>query len=515
MGKDLRQRCRQGRLDASARSASRALRKRAATAESSSRWAGTITRCSEDAWQAGMRNLGATAASLRSRIGAIQARLGVAAGQRRGRIRGYAGAAERFEKQRRCQVLQARLAALQARLGEGEISVCRGGRRLARSRHRLEEVDLSLEQWTKRWRAARLFISADGEADKAWGNETVRWHPEEGWLELKLPSSLVHLSNRPHGRYRLSCPVSFAHRGDEVGAQAASGAVAYDVSYHPDRRRWYLDASWKLARRPPSPIDELRDSAVLAVDVNAGHLAAVVVDPSGNPVGTPATIPLEVAGLARSTRDGHLRGAISQLLRVAATAGCGAIAIEDLDFAASRSEGREHTGARPSRGRAGRRFRGLVAGIPTATLRNRLSQMAANRGLFVIAVDPAYTSRWGAEHWLGPLRQVSAEASGHHGAALVIGRRGLGQRARRRVRCDSPPPEDGQQRATNSAVQPSPDTTAGLPGIHPRKPRIPEARGRPLRRRRTQPADGHLLGDQVAEDRLRPPAGQDSLVLSD
>jgi len=129
---------------------------------------------------------------------------------------------------------------------------------------------VSLGQWRHRWAAARFFICADGEADKAWGNETIRWHPEERWLELKLPPALSHLANRPHGRYRLTCPVSFSYRGDEVGAQAASGAVRYDVSFHPDRHRWYLDASWKLPRTTTPPIEELRGKGVLAVDVNAG-----------------------------------------------------------------------------------------------------------------------------------------------------------------------------------------------------------------------------------------------------
>src|SRR3989475_6415322 len=119
-------------------------------------------------------------------------------------------------------------------------------------------------------------------------------------------------------------------------------------------------------------------------------------------------------------------GARVKLLRKATEAGCAAIAIEDLDFARARSEGREHTGRRPSRGRRGRRFRGLVAGIPTARFRERLSQMATNQGLFLIAVDPAYTSQWGLEHWFAALKQGSPEASSHHAAALVIGRRGLG-----------------------------------------------------------------------------------------
>jgi len=48
--------------------------------------------------------------------------------------------------------------------------------------------------------------------------------------------------------------------------------------------------------------------------------------------------------------------------------------------------------------------------------------MAANNGVAVIAVDPAYTSRWAPSTGLEHLGQISPEASGHHAAALVIGR---------------------------------------------------------------------------------------------
>ena len=108
--------------------------------------------------------------------------------------------------------------------------------------------------------------------------------------------------------------------------------------------------------------------------------------------------------------------------------------IEDLDFADAREQGRERAGSRPARGRRGRGFRRLVAGIPTGKFRDRLVQMTANAGLSVIAIDPAYTSRWGREHWLTPLQEQASPipASGHHAAAVVIGRRALGHRARRR-----------------------------------------------------------------------------------
>jgi len=78
---DLAARCAEGRLDAKGRAASRAARKRALTAASSSRWAGAITRTTEDQWQLAWRNLHAAHAGLRARIRAIETRLAVPAGQ--------------------------------------------------------------------------------------------------------------------------------------------------------------------------------------------------------------------------------------------------------------------------------------------------------------------------------------------------------------------------------------------------------------------------------------------------
>jgi hypothetical protein len=251
---------------------------------------------------------------------------------------------------------------------------------------------------------------------------------------------------------------------------------------------------------------------VLAADLNVGHLAAWVLDPSGNPVGPPRTIPLVLAGLPTATRDGRLRAAISELISLATSAGARAIAIEDLDFAEARIEGRERAGHRPARGRAGRRFRRAVADIPTGQFRDRLVQMAFNAGLAVVAVDPAYTSRWGAQHWLAPLRHQACGATGHHAAAVVIGRRALGQRARRRAWRDPTPPVDGRRRAACSAARPTP-APAGLPGARSRNARPCEADGQPPRWRKTQQADRAPPADQGGEDRSHRPETATSYPL--
>ena len=250
-GGDLAVRCRLGRGRDR-----RAGRKRALTPASSSRWAGAITRTSNDHWNRGYKNLLAERASLRRAIHRIRVRLQAPVGGAAGRVRGYATVAERFGKQRRLQVLTARLARVEARLAAGRVRVVRGGRHLARARQHLEVAGLTEQQWRQRWAAERLFICADGEAEAAWGNLTIRWNPVERWLELKLPAPLARLANRPYGRYRLSCPVAFSWRGEEVAAQAATGAVRYDVTVDLDRQRWYLHASWTVASSPIPSVKE-------------------------------------------------------------------------------------------------------------------------------------------------------------------------------------------------------------------------------------------------------------------
>ena len=131
---------------------------------------------------------------------------------------------------------------------------------------------------------------------------------------------------------------------------------------------------------------------MLAVDLNADHLAACVLDGSGNPIGAPVTVPVQTAGLRASRRDGRVRAAIGALLDLAQRHNCAAIVAENLDFADARATGRETLG----RGQRGKRLRRTVAGIPTRKFRARLTGMAARRGIAVMGVDPAYTSRWGA-----------------------------------------------------------------------------------------------------------------------
>jgi IS605 OrfB family transposase len=500
---ELASRIRAGHMDHPSQAGWRAGRKRAVTSVSSSRWAGAITRAVEDQYQLGMRGLAAHVSDLRRAVDVLEARCALRPGEsapvgagdgggRGGRRRGYRSANERFAKTRRLAVLRDRLAAAEEALAAGRPSVTVGGKRLWRNRHHLDAAAMTEVQWRAGWDAARMFLTADGETGKAGGNETIRVD-EAGRLRIKVPAAL---SAQFGSHLQIAAPVGFCHRGQEWAERVAGRwAVRYDITYDPGKDRWYLDASWKNERTAaPSPIEQLRTGPVLGVDLNADHLACCVLDRSGNPVGLPFSIPVETAGLPASRRDGRVRAAITALLDRSAQQNCSAVVIENLDFADARATGRDTMG----RGQRGKRFRRTVAGIPTGKFRNRLTAMAARRGIAVIGVDAAYTSRWGAQHWAKPLQQQTSDpVTRHHAAATAIGRRGLGMAIRRRPAG----PRNGQRTAAGTPPA-RPDHPPGHVDWHGSSGPPPRTRCVPVHRKTPATRGQHRSGRHRA--RLTP-----------
>ncbi|WP_327247852.1 IS200/IS605 family accessory protein TnpB-related protein [Streptomyces sp. NBC_01320] len=432
-----------------------ASRKRDLTKESSSRIAGAITKATHDQWALARRCQGAHIQTLEAGIRTLRHRLSLpigAPGTKRA-PGGYRSRGEWFHKSRRLAALEARHAAAVRDRQAGRVRVVRGRKRLLNTRHHLTDAHLTEDRWRERWEAERWFIAADGESGKRFGNETIRV-TDTGEVSIKLPAPLAHLANAQHGRYTLASTVAFAHRGVEWADRiAANRAVAYRMHLDVDRGRWYLTASWQRPVVQTVPLETARARGMIGVDTNADHFAAYHLDPHGNPIGDPHHFPYDLSGTA-DHRDAQIRHALTQLLHWAKQTGVAAIAIEDLDFISEKT--RERHGRR-------KRFRQLISGIPTGKLKARLVSMAAEQGLSIVAVDPAYTSMWGAQHWQKPLATPHRRMSRHDAAGIAIGRRALGHPVRRRT---APPPHDRSDRAGHRTAQ-APPGTRGCEGTRP------------------------------------------------
>ena len=476
-------------------------RKKALTAESSARWANAIIAANDDQYRLARDAQHRHIVGLRVAIATIEKRLAQPAAdtltpeQLRARKRaklskGYPSQAERFAKQRRLQVLRAELGRVTADRDSHRAHVVEGGKRLAKTRHHLPAAELTVSEWRQRWDCARYRIEANGSGDEPFGNLTITVTPH-GEVSLRLPRPLQHLANAPHGRYVLSGSAVFSYRADEWRARITGGkSVSYTITRKPGRAGRYLTAAWAC---PPTTSDTIcvqspggdvrADGPVLAVDLNDGHLAVRRLDAHGNPIGAPARIDVDLTG-PRARRDAQVRHAITRLIHHTLRHRVDTIVVEDLDFADARTVGRETMG----RGQRGKRFRKAVAGIPTAVFRNRLSAQTHRHGIRLYAVNPAYTSAWGDQHWRTPYENVTR----HEAAATVIGRRAQGHKARRREGVTRTRPEDRLVRATNQAAPQSRQAITSnrhRPGTRGTKSRPPSrARTRQLGRATVTPA---------------------------
>ncbi|MBP8533310.1 transposase [Streptomyces sp. MK37H] len=457
-----------------------AQRKRALTGQSSSRWAGSITKATQDQWALARRGQLAYIQYLQASIDTIARRLALPIGAKGSKSSpgGYRSRQEWFAKSRRLHLLQDRLKRERADCEAGRVRVVRGGAKLLRNRHNLQATWLTEAEWRVRWEAERWFLQADGESGKRYGNETIRVSPD-GEVSIKLPAPLAGLANAPHGRYVLACRIGFRHRGQQWADRVqANRAVAYRIHFDVRRERWYLTASWQIPPVRTIPLEAVRSGGLIGVDTNADHLAAWRLDAHGNPVGEPRRFDYHLTGSA-DHRDAQVRHAIIRLLHWANRHGL-AIAIEDLDFQADTT--REKHGRR-------KRFRQLISGMPVSRLRSRLVSMAAELGITIVAVDPAYTSRWGAQHWQRPLTTRTRKTTCHDAAAVAIGRRALGRPIRRRTQ---PPPPHRSDAVGHRTVQ----AASGFPGREETRPRIPGPRTRSVGAGR-----GAKAGDQCAHNR--------------
>ncbi|WP_045562263.1 IS200/IS605 family element transposase accessory protein TnpB [Streptomyces sp. FxanaA7] len=494
--KDLKTRCRDG-LEHS--TDTWAARKRGLTAESSSRWAGAITKATHDQWALARRGQAAHVQSLEAGITTIRHRLSLPVGEKGSKRApgGYRSTHEWFHKTRRLHVLEERLDQVQTDREAGRVHVVRGGKRLLGTRHNLDTAQLTEDEWHERWEASRWFLQADGESGKRFGNETIRITPE-GEVSIKLPAPLAGLSNARHGRYVLTAKVRFPHRAQEWADRVeANRAVAYRIHHDVQRGRWYLTASWQHPVTKTIPMATALAQGVVGVDTNADHLAVWRLDTHGNPIGRPRRFFYDLSGTAQH-RDAQVRHALTRLLNWTKACGVKAIAVEDLDFQAEKT--REKYGHK-------RRFRQLISGMPTGRLRARLTSMADATGIAVIAVDPAYTSKWGAQHWQKPMAGPTRKTTRHDAASIAIGRRAQGHPIRRRT---TPPRAHQSDAHGHRTVQ----ADRRAPGREGPRPRIPGPRTRSVppgamstRATRTSKTVRGVRSDQVSV--------QDSLLLTE
>jgi hypothetical protein len=233
------------------------------TAESSARWASAIIAGNDAQYRLARDVQRRHIIGLRAAIASIEKRLAQPTADtltpeqrtacRKAKLpKGYATQAERFAKQRRLQMLLAKLARVTADRDNRVVHVVQGGKRLAKRRNNLDVAKLTPTGWREEWDCARDRIETLGSGDEPFGNLTLTVTPD-GEVSLRLPKPMEHLANARHGRYVLTGKAVFSYRTEEWRGRITGGKpVSYTITRTPRRAGRYLTATWAC---PPTTVD--------------------------------------------------------------------------------------------------------------------------------------------------------------------------------------------------------------------------------------------------------------------
>ncbi len=332
------------------------------------------------------------------------------------------GTNRHHQKQRRLAILKQRRDALGADEATGRVRLCFGSRRLFRRQFALAENDYaSHDAWRREWRAARSnqFFVLGSKDETAGCQGCVATVEADGsiTLRLRLPNALA--ARGPH----LVIPrLRFAY-----GNEAIVAAIGRNLS--PDKNDWTA-MSWRFVRDrkgwrvlatvsvSPGERISVEGIGVVAVDLNADHLAVTDLDRFGNPIAS-YRVSCATRGKTHDQAAAIIGDAVSQVVTYAGVRHKPLVA-ERLAFEAKRAE----------LGQRGARYARMLSAFAYATFHAILEARCYDAGIALRRVHPAYTSVIGAHKFADRYG-----LSRHHAAALVIGRRGmrLAERPNRRL----------------------------------------------------------------------------------
>ena len=272
-----------------------AARKRELTAESSSRWAGSITKATHDQWALARRCQLAHIQVLEAGIAHARAPAVPA-----DRGEGHQAGAGRLPV-RRASGSPSPAACTCWRTGwprrgptgrPGACAWCAAASELLNTRHHLDAARLTEPSGGERWEAERWFLAADGESGKRFGNETIRVTPgRRGQHQAARAARRTWPTPRTAGTSWP--PGSRSRTGARSGPTAIDGEPGGGLPHPPRRGPGPLVPDRLLAaprRHRPSRWRPRRAEGMVGVDTNADHLAAWRLDAHGNPVGEPAPL---------------------------------------------------------------------------------------------------------------------------------------------------------------------------------------------------------------------------------
>lgn len=276
-----------------------------------------------------------------------------------------------------------------------------GSRKLWNAQFNLEANGYSSHQeWLKDWQLAResqlVFVGSRSENSGC----LICQLDESGHIKIRVP----HCLESVFGEYVEASGVHFPY-GQETINYALNKPQALTYRFARKDEQWYIFCT---TERPESPYQSHRRNGMIGVDLNPGVIGWAYCDCSGN-LKAKGQFKVNLQDRSTNQTKAALGEICAQLVTLAETKGC-PITVETLDFSRKKA-GMKESGVKYSR---------MLSNFAYDQFDSMLSGRCENRGIELIHVNPAYSSKIGLVKFMSMYGMSSDTA-----AALVLARRAL------------------------------------------------------------------------------------------
>ncbi len=232
-----------------------------------------------------------------------------------------------------------------------------------------------------------------GSKDETLGNQVCQWDGDI--IRFRVPGCLESM----FGKYVQTKLGNFDRNINRINANGSK-------TWHFYRKNNKWNAAVQFTPTYVKPVSRHSDYGCIGIDMNPGSIGWAFVDHDGN-LKAHGQIPL-LWGLPRGKQDAQIVEACLQLAVLATKYLC-PIVCETLDFSAKKLK----------LGEENRKYARMLSGWAYNRFFDLLNRICSNRGIYVMSVNPAFTSIIGLVKYARLYGLGSNEA-----AAFVIARRG-------------------------------------------------------------------------------------------
>lgn len=276
-----------------------------------------------------------------------------------------------------------------------------GSRKLWNAQYNLEANGYSAHQeWLKDWQSAResqlVFVGSKSETN---GCLICQLDPS-GHVKIRVPQCLEAM----FGEYVEADGVHFSY-GQETINYALAKPQALTYRFVRKNEQWYIFCT---TDRIDVPYQSHRRNGMIGVDLNPGVVGWAYCDSEGN-LKAKGQFRVNLQDRSTNQTKAALGEICAQLVKKAETFGC-PITVETLDFSRKKA-GMKESGVKYSR---------MLSNFAYDQFDSMLSGRCENRGIELIHVNPAYSSKVGLVKFMSMYGQSCDTA-----AAMVLARRAL------------------------------------------------------------------------------------------